>query len=110
MLLSLPLIFNHVSMDSITQAALGASVGEAILGKPLGSKGALIGAIIATIPDLDIIFYLFYDKFEMLSIHRGLSHSILFSILGAFLITFVLQRLKWTKKVGYKRLWIFGGN
>jgi inner membrane protein len=69
-------------MDSITQGVLGAAIGEAILGKKIGSKGAIIGAIVATIPDLDVILYLFYSKFEMLSIHRGFSHSIVFSILG----------------------------
>ena len=94
-------------MDSITQAALGAAIGEATLGKHIGNKGAVLGAIVATIPDLDVALYLFYDKFEMLSIHRGFSHSIVFSILGAFLITYVLQRLKWTKMLSYQKLWIF---
>jgi inner membrane protein len=93
-------------MDSLTQAALGAAIGEAALSKKIGNKGAVLGAIIATIPDLDIALYLFYDKFEMLSIHRGFSHSIVFSILGAFLIAYVLQRIKWTKQISYQRLWI----
>ena len=94
-------------MDSVTQAALGAAIGEATLGKHIGNKGAVLGAIVATIPDLDVALYLFYDKFEMLSIHRGFSHSIVFSIIGAFLIAYVLQRIKWTKLVSYQRLWIF---
>jgi len=94
-------------MDSITQAALGAAIGEATLGKHIGNKGAVLGAIVATIPDLDVAFYLFYDKFEMLSIHRGFSHSIVFSIIGEFIITYVLQRIKWTKTVSYQRLWLF---
>ncbi|MEZ4884456.1 MAG: metal-dependent hydrolase [Chitinophagales bacterium] len=94
-------------MDSLTQAALGAAIGEAILGKKIGDKGAILGAIVATIPDLDVVLHLFYDSFDMLSIHRGFSHSILFSILGAFLIAFVLQRAKWTTAINYWRLWIF---
>jgi len=94
-------------MDSITQVALGAAIGEATLGKHIENKGAVLGAIVATIPDLDVALYLFYDKFEMLSIHRGFSHSIVFSIIGAFLIAYVLQRIKWTKIVSYQRLWIF---
>lgn len=94
-------------MDSLTQAALGAAIGEAVLGEKIGRKSAILGAIIATIPDLDVFLYLFYDKFEMLSIHRGFSHSILFSLLGAFLIAYILQRIKWTRKVSYFRLWIF---
>ena len=94
-------------MDSITQAALGAAIGEAILGKKIGGKGAILGAAVATIPDLDVAFYLFYSKFDMLSIHRGYSHSILFSIIGACAIAYLLRYIKWTSKVSYKRLWIF---
>ena len=94
-------------MDSITQAALGASIGEAVLGRKIGHKGAILGAIVATIPDLDTIFYLFYSKFEMLSIHRGYSHSIVVSFLGAFLLAFIFKRIKWTSKVSYQRLFLF---
>ena len=94
-------------MDSLTQAALGAAIGEAILGKKIGNKGAVLGAVVATIPDLDVAFYLFYDKFEMLSIHRGFSHSILFSILGALLLAYFLQKIKWTKDISFQRLLIF---
>ena len=94
-------------MDSLTQAALGAAIGEAALGKKLGWKGAALGAMIATIPDLDVVFYLFYNKFDMLSIHRGYSHSILFSIIGAFLISYVLRHVKWTMHVSDIRIWIF---
>jgi inner membrane protein len=94
-------------MDSITQAVLGAAIGEAVLGKKIGNKGAVLGAVVATIPDLDIFLYLFYDKLEMLSIHRGFSHSILFSILGAILIAFILGRTKWTKDISFLRLATF---
>lgn len=94
-------------MDSITQAVLGAAIGEAVLGKRIGHKGAILGAVVATIPDLDVALYLFYNKFEMLSIHRGFSHSIVFSILAAFLIAYILQRVKWTQAISYQRLWIF---
>lgn len=94
-------------MDSITQAALGAAIGEATLGKHIGKKGMLLGAAVATIPDLDVVFYLFYDKFEMLSIHRGFSHSILFSIIGSILIGLLLKRMKWTREVSFVRLWFF---
>ena len=94
-------------MDSITQAALGAAIGEIALGNKIGNKGAILGAAIATIPDLDVVLYLFYDKFEMLSIHRGYSHSILFSFIGAFLFSYFLKRFKWTKEISYHRLCFF---
>ncbi len=85
-------------MDSITQGVLGAAIGEAVLGKKVGNRGALLGAVVATIPDLDVFLYLFYDKLEMLSIHRGFSHSIVFSVLGALLLAVLLNQGKWLRR------------
>lgn len=93
-------------MDSITQGVLGAAIGEALLGKKIGNKGALLGAVIATVPDLDVFFYLFYDKLAMLSIHRGFSHSILFSVLGGGLIAMMLQRIKWLEGLSFRLLFL----
>jgi len=94
-------------MDSITQATLGAAIGQALLGKKIGGKAAVLGAIVATIPDLDVVLLPLYDSLERISIHRGFSHSILFSILGALLLTYILTRIKWTKHLSVKRLFIF---
>jgi inner membrane protein len=94
-------------MDSITQGVLGAAIGEALLGKKTGNKGAIIGAILATVPDLDVLLHLFYDKFDMLSIHRGYSHSILFSFIGSLLFAFLLSKTKWTQDIPFKRLLLF---
>jgi len=94
-------------MDSITQAILGAAIGEATLGRKIGNKGAIAGAIVATIPDLDVMLHLFYSKLEMLSIHRGYSHSIAFSFMGAFLIAFVLSKMRLFKGVKFKEITIF---
>ncbi|WJJ96416.1 metal-dependent hydrolase [Algibacter luteus] len=94
-------------MDSITQALLGAAIGEATLGRKIGSKGAVIGAIIASIPDLDVVLLPLYSAAERISVHRGFSHSIVFSFVGAFIISFILSKIKWTKLVAYSRLWLF---
>lgn len=94
-------------MDSITQAVLGAAIGEAVLGKKVGRAGAATGAVVATLPDLDIFLYAFYDKFSMLSIHRGYSHSLVGSLLGAILLVYVLKKIRSTKEVSYRRLWFF---
>lgn len=94
-------------MDSITQAVLGASIGQAILGKKIGAKGAILGAIVATIPDLDIMFLPLYNSVERISIHRGFSHSILFSLIGALLIAYLLTKIKWTKEFSFYRLAVF---
>lgn len=96
-------------MDSITQAALGAAIGQATLGRKVGAKGAIAGAIVATIPDLDVALRFFYTSYDMLRIHRGLSHSLLFGILGAVLIAFLMQRIRYFREVNFQRLWIFSG-
>ena len=93
-------------MDSLTQATLGAAVGEAMLGKKIGGKAALIGAVIGTIPDLDVLLTPFFTPLENISIHRGYSHSVLFCLLGAFLIAYLLSHLKVTKAEAYWRLWL----
>jgi hypothetical protein len=63
-------------MDSLTQAVLGAAVGETVLGKKVGNKAPLWGALAATLPDLDVVAYPFYDAVDRLGVHRGFSHSI----------------------------------
>ncbi len=70
-------------MDSVTQIALGAAVGEAVLGKKVGNKAALWGGIAATIPDLDVIPGAFMETVARMDFHRGVSHSILFCLLLA---------------------------
>lgn len=94
-------------MDSLSQAALGAAIGEALLGKRIGKAGAIIGAGVATIPDLDVVLLLFADKLESFSIHRGYSHSLLFCIAGAFILAWLFTKFKYTKSESYWRLWLF---
>ena len=94
-------------MDSITQAALGAAIGQATLGKRIGGKAALAGALVATIPDLDVFLRVFYSSYDMLRIHRGISHSLLFGVLGALLLSVIFQRFKLFKPISLLRLWWF---
>ncbi|OBQ52504.1 metal-dependent hydrolase [Tamlana sp. s12] len=68
-------------MDSLTQIVLGAAVGEAVLGKKIGNKAMLYGAIAGTIPDLDVLASHFTDTVSALEIHRGFTHSIFFSVI-----------------------------
>ncbi|MFK7781668.1 metal-dependent hydrolase [Psychroserpens sp.] len=79
-------------MDSLTQIVLGAAVGEAVLGKKIGNKALLYGAIAGTIPDLDIFASYVTDTVSALSIHRGFTHSIIFSILLAPFFGWIVSR------------------
>ncbi len=72
-------------MDSITQAALGAAVGELMLGKRLGNRALAWGALIATLPDLDALATIpVFDTAHMLWWHRGPSHSLLVMVAASF--------------------------
>ncbi|WP_298764919.1 metal-dependent hydrolase [uncultured Polaribacter sp.] len=78
-------------MDSLTQIVLGAAVGEAVLGKKIGNKALLYGAVAGTIPDLDVAASYFTDTVTALEIHRGFTHSILFSVLFAPIFAFLVS-------------------
>ena len=80
-------------MDSVTQIVLGGALGEAVLGKKVGNKAVLWGAIGGTIPDLDTIPGLFLDTVNRLEIHRGFSHSIIFAILISPLLGFLISKI-----------------
>lgn len=73
-------------MDSLTQIALGAAVGEATLGRQAGNKAPLWGAALGTLPDLDVLANPFVSEVAALAIHRGFSHSLLFIALATPLI------------------------
>ncbi len=80
-------------MDSFTQIALGAAVGEAVAGKKLGNKALLFGAIAGTIPDLDVFIGKLMNTVNAIDFHRGLTHSIVFALLFSPLIALILQRI-----------------
>ncbi|MCF8463416.1 MAG: metal-dependent hydrolase [Flavobacteriales bacterium] len=94
-------------MDSLTQAALGAAIGQAVLGKRIEGKAAIAGALVATIPDLDVFLRVFYSSYDMLRIHRGISHSLIFGVFGALLLSLILQRAKRFSQISMLRLWWF---
>ncbi len=86
-------------MDSLTQIVLGAAVGEKILGRKIGNRAMLYGAIAGTIPDLDVVLGLFLDPLTAVEIHRGFSHSLLFFILIAPLLGWFIARKETESKV-----------
>ncbi len=64
-------------MDSLTQAALGAVIGELVLGRQIGRRAIAWGALFGTLPDLDVIFTWLLPTAWDLRLHRGFSHSLL---------------------------------
>lgn len=80
-------------MDSLTQIVLGAAAGEVVLGKKIGNRAMFWGAVGGTIPDLDVLGGIFLSNIDNLAFHRGISHSITFSIIGALSLGWLVHRL-----------------
>lgn len=62
-------------MDTITQITLGAAVGEAVIGRQIGRRALLWGAVCGLAPDLDVLIP-FDDAVKAFTYHRGASHSL----------------------------------
>jgi inner membrane protein len=68
-------------MDSLTHIAIGACIGDLFLGKRIGKKAMLYGAIAASLPDIDFIASFWLNTTDGLLVHRGFTHSFLFAFL-----------------------------
>jgi inner membrane protein len=79
-------------VDSVTQIALGAAVGEAVLGHRVGRKAALWGALCGTLPDLDVLIP-FGDPVADFTFHRSFSHSVIMLALLTPLMVWLIRRI-----------------
>lgn len=61
----------------------------------------LYGAIAGTIPDLDVVSQFFVDTVTALELHRGFTHSILFSIVFGLLFGWLVSL--WEKRASWKQ-------
>ena len=93
-------------MDSLSQAVLGASVGGAVLARPLGRRALLGGALLGTLPDLDVLID-YGDAVANFTEHRGFSHSLLVLLPVSLLLAWLLQR--WRPAISLWRWWAFTG-
>ena len=92
-------------MDSISQAALGAAVGVAFMGRqrPVW-QAALVGAAIGTLPDLDV----FIDKGDAIDnmvLHRAETHALFWQFLASFPLAFVVAQFTRSPEL-LKRWWL----
>jgi inner membrane protein len=98
-------------MDSITHVVLGAALGEVTLGKKLGYKAALIGALADTVPDFDVFAnFLTHNEIFKLQIHRSYSHAMFTHLLLVFPLAW-LTHIAFKRKIPYRQwclLWILG--
>ena len=79
-------------MDSVTQMVLGAAVGEAVIGRRVGRKAALWGAVLGTAPDLDV-FVPMADAVRDFTYHRSFSHSLIILAVITPLLAWLIMKL-----------------
>lgn len=98
-------------MDSLTQVVLGASAGEAILGRKVGNRAVVWGAIGGTIPDLDVLLNPFLSDVQGTLVHRTFSHSLIVLTLLAPLLGYLVHRLHRRRTSATVRdwTWLFFG-
>lgn len=90
-------------MDSLSQIVLGAAVSNAVLGKKIGNRSIVYGALIGTIPDLDVwIAKFFFDPITQIEIHRGFSHSLFFYLILSAFLAFLIQKKERNNHVNFK--------
>ena len=97
-------------MDSLTHIVMGVAIGELTLGKKVGKKALLWGALAANIPDIDGVFQYLFSPAASTLFHRGISHSLLLLFLLSPLIAWGINRIhKGDKKLffGWWRLVFF---
>jgi inner membrane protein len=92
-------------LDSVTQAALGAAVGTAVMGRsrPLW-QAALIGAAVGTLPDLDV----FIDKGDPVRnmvLHRAETHALFWQALVSPAIALALAWMTRSREL-FWRWWL----
>lgn len=90
-------------VDSVTHAALGAAVGEMMLGRRLGNRALAWGALFGTLPDLDAAFSIFFGNATNLWWHRGPSHSLVVMVAAAWWLGPRLAKLWKKEKISRKQ-------
>ena len=89
-------------MDSFTQVLLGIATAEVIAGRQLKNRTFVYGAVLGTIPDLDVVIGLFMHPVSGVAIHRGLSHSLLFFLLLSPILGWAVAKME-QGKISLKR-------
>ncbi len=79
-------------MDSVTQMVLGAAVAEATIGRKIGNRAILWGAVAGTMPDLDV-FVPLGDVVKDFTYHRSASHSLFVLALVTPLLVWLITRI-----------------
>jgi len=92
-------------MDSLSQLALGAAVGVAVMGRRTAVwKAVLWGAVAGTLPDLDA-FIDHGDAVRNMTFHRAESHALFWQTLASPVIAWIASRVHGQREQ-FRRWWL----
>lgn len=92
-------------MDSLTHITLGACLGEVMLGRQLGKKAMLLGAVAQSLPDVDSLAALWLPVTDNLLAHRGITHSLPVGAVVAAGLAIAGQR--WQRRIPWWHWFLF---
>jgi inner membrane protein len=92
-------------MDSLTQIALGAAVGTAVLGRKVGARAALWGAVCGTLPDLDVLVP-YGDPVRDFTFHRAESHALFWLTVASPFVAWIIARLERRSGASFREWWL----
>lgn len=96
-------------MDTLTHIVLGGCIGEIFVGRKIGKRALVLGAIAQSVPDLDFIASFWYGPSANLLAHRGFSHSFLFIILVTPLLAWLADKWRRPHDVSFRTwCWFIG--
>ena len=84
-------------MDTVTQIALGAAVGEATLGRKVGWRAPLWGGLCGLLPDLDVLWP-FADPVSAFTWHRGYTHALAVIVLATPVVAWAVVQIHRTTR------------
>lgn len=95
-------------MDSLTHIVPGACIGEAFIGRNIGKKAMVWGAVARSLPDIDFLAAFWLSPSENLLAHRGFTHSLLFACIAFPALALMADRWHRPHNVTIRRwLWFF---
>ena len=80
-------------------------MGEAVLGRKVGRKAMVWGAILGTLPDLDVLIPL-DGPVEDFVYHRGFSHSLFLLALISPLVAWLITRIHRDSRDHFREWWL----
>jgi inner membrane protein len=94
-------------LDSLTHIVVGGALGELTLGKKIGNKAVIIGAIANTIPDLDVFAQAIAKTPDVaIRIHRSYTHALFMHPIMAIPFAYLTYKI-FKKEISFLSWFLF---